>query len=69
MSIPENKFPSKAFRDSKGEYHHDPDNQLLAQQEQDGLLGAREVAQKQHPFGSPGYCFAHKVLGCLDCNL
>ena len=40
-----NRFPSKATRDANGNYKHDPDNQLLAEQEKRGLTGAQPKAQ------------------------
>ncbi len=64
----ENKFPSQAFTDAKGNYHFDPLNQPLAQQEADGLTGARPTGQREHITKMRGYCQAHKVLGCETCS-
>jgi hypothetical protein len=64
----QNTFPSSAHLDAKGLYVHDPLNQTLAEHEKNGYLGAHDGGQRVHPFGAPGYCSQHLVLGCTDCN-
>lgn len=68
MSDPNvNEHPSKAYIGPKGEYCHDPENQLLAEQAKQGKLGAQDRENRVHPFGMIGYCATHKVLGCTEC--
>lgn len=59
--------PSTAHYDERGRYVHDPVNQPLAEAEALGLTGARPIADHKHGV-KPGYCEAHKALGCSECS-
>lgn len=59
--------PSTAHLDSRGNYVHDPLNQHYAEMEKQGKLAPQDRGQQKHPFGKPGYCEAHKALGCTEC--
>lgn len=65
-----NARPSTAHYDAKGRYVHDPANQLLAEQQEQGLTGAREIAPHKHVISHAGYCALHLRLGCeaVECN-
>ena len=62
-----NTYPSTAHYDG-AEYIHDPLNQPLAEAAKQGKFGAHSQGQLEHPFGQPGYCAKHLVLGCLECR-
>ena len=62
----DNTFPSTAHYDSRGNYVHDPLNQLLAEQTKRGLTQPRDIGQKRHGV-RPGYCPQHTRLGCEEC--
>ena len=71
MSVEEKiqKHPSTAHYEGT-RYVHDPLNQPLAEQEAQGLLGARELAPSEHISKTSGYC-PHKKLGghgCTECS-
>ena len=56
---------SEAFIDGKGQYHHDVDNQVYAEQLAQGLLKVPDRGPQEHISKVKGYC-AHLVLGGCD---
>jgi hypothetical protein len=65
----ENKFPSEAYRDAKGEYHPCEKNQPYHYQVEAGLTQAHDRGQKEHPLSMiKGYCERHVTLGCEICS-
>ena len=60
-----NRDPSSAYLDEQ--YHHDPINQLYAEQVAKGQTQPHDRGQQRHPLGNPGYCSKHLALGCERC--
>lgn len=58
------KFPSTAHYDGRGQYQHDPENQLLAEQEKQGLTGPQPFANRPHISKISGYCSHGQLGGC-----
>lgn len=65
-----NSSPSTAFIGKDGNYQHCPTNQLLAEQQAQGLTGAQPIGTHVHPISHAGYCALHLKLGCeaVECN-
>ena len=62
-----NKYPSKAYRNAKGEFVPDPDNQPLAVAFAEGRCAAQPLEHGTHGV-RPGYCAQHLRLGCMECK-
>jgi hypothetical protein len=63
----DNKFPSTAHLDKRGQFVHDKLNQPLAEHEALGNFSARDRGQQKHG-ARPGYCPQHSRLGCEECS-
>jgi hypothetical protein len=64
----ENRFPSEAYRDAKGEYQPCEKNQPYHYQVEAGLTQPHDRGQQAHFNVVKGYCSKHTVLGCAQCS-